>query len=398
MQADKYNGNLLTRYKDDPSHVLSEMVHSLVMNTANPKINDTFVLLLQNENYADIRCRVIGFVPYNDSVDNSTEKNTNLVNWRNTHNPADNVIPNMRGWDIKGLYRCSAIYGESLAIGTQPQAVTITDMTNYFPLYIWKLMDLTKKREKGDNFFFNGIDIALLQDYSQARVFNVKTPKQAMRNNNFCTIHGFNGYTGEWYDPTAIDGDLSVIITEEELRYNSFYSFDRWKTTDKFKDIENITGIAFPNPNVNKWYQKGVKVVKSFEVPTFPFVDGIENRINSNVPADNGMVTRTIVPFKATRRYITTNAGKDLDLILLDTPVGMAAHRYSCQSNPTDTVEEGNYFKVKDNDQFKGLSNTGVNHVKRCLTFAMPDYISNNEPRCWTKGEKIPLVITATVG
>lgn len=118
--SNKYQGNLLTRYRDVVTggascHQISEIVHSLVMNTANPEINDTFVLLLQNNNYPDSRCRVVGFVPYNDES-NKNDKNTNLINWRNVHNPDDLISDEYKGWDIRGLYRCSAVYGESLAL------------------------------------------------------------------------------------------------------------------------------------------------------------------------------------------------------------------------------------------------------------------------------------------
>jgi hypothetical protein len=396
-----YNGNRIDRYKDLGSHVMSEVVHTTVLNTANPIINDTFVMILQNNNYPDKRCRIIGFVPYNEpsKPDDRILKipNKDRINWRNTHNPDDLIDTKYRGWDIKGLYRCSATYGESLAIGTQPDNITITNTTDYFPLYIWKLMDLSKKREKGANFFFNGIDMDMLNPnairYDQIRVFNVKNPKQAIRKNNFCKVKGFNGYNGTWYDNTPPDSALTVIVTEEELRYNSFYSFDRWKTTDKFTN-ENVKTMCYPNPNVNKWYQKGVKVVKSFEYPTFQFADNIENTISNSVPADNGMKNSNAKPFTINKRTITNNAGIDLDLLLINPNAGPNEFNPGSTCNEQD-ISSDMYFKVNDNSPFKGISGTNVNYVQRCITFAMPDYISNNEPRCWTKGEIIPLVVTA---
>ena len=391
MQADEYNGNLLARYKDNPAHALSDVVHSLVMNTANPKINDTFVLILENKNYPDVRCRVIGLVPYNHPTINPNEKETGLANWRNTHNEADGVMANYRGWDIKGLYRCSAIYGESLAIGTQPDKLIVADPTNYFPLYIWKLMDLSKKREKGANFFFNGISVNDLNNYSQVRVFNVKTPKQAMRNNTFCKVRGFNGYTGQWYNNNEPEGDLTVIVTEEELRYNSFYSFDRWKTNDK--SVYNYSNFCYPNPQVNRWYQKGVKVVKSFEVPTFPFAANVEEDIHKHIPIDNG-ITGPGQTLKATRRTLKTTA-RDIEVLMLKLNNTYLA-RECCDGQ--DKMNNFGLWKVKGFEQFKQFSNKTDNFVERVVTFAMPDYISNNEPRCWTKGEKIPLVVTANFG
>ena len=393
--TDWYNGNLLSRFKDiKPTDKVSIPCHANAIGTSNPQVNDTYIILAHNYNYPEVRCRVLSFVPYNRD---DGEIN---VNWRNSLNPDDGILPQFRGWDIRGLYKCSSVYGESMLIGTQPYPGITPNQSEYFPLYLWKLMDLSKKRETADMLYWNGLNFDIINNLKQSRVFNVRTPRQALRNNNFCKVIGFNGYTGGFYG-TDNDCDLGVIVVEEELRLNSFYSFDRWKTTDKFDD-NNIKSMCYPNPNVQRWYQKGVKVVKSFERPTFPFADNIESKITDTPRTVLGLPDKN---FKAVRRFITTQSGIDLDIISMlgpgswNTPITnlqawlpqYAAHEY----NVTDDCR---YFEINHNgikDQFKGYSGSSTNYIERCLTFAMPDYISNNEPRCWTKGEVIPLVITA---
>ena len=141
-------------------------------------------------------------------------------------------------------------------------------------------MDITQKRLKGSHKFFNGLAISYMNDYGKGRVFNVRPPRQALRDTDFCTINGYNGYKDEWYDGAAPTSDLAVIVTEEELRHNSYYSFDRWKTQgNMWPPMHSVQKTCYQNPYVAKWYQDGVKVIKSFEVPTFPFVDTVENDI-----------------------------------------------------------------------------------------------------------------------
>ena len=89
-EDDMYNGNLLSRFRDEVWHDVSELVHATALGTANPQLNDTYVIIVNNNNYSEGRCRVIGFVPYWGTDKNSIDRY--MVNWRNSLNPSDNFI------------------------------------------------------------------------------------------------------------------------------------------------------------------------------------------------------------------------------------------------------------------------------------------------------------------
>lgn len=289
------------------------------------------------------------------------------------------------GWYTCGLYTDHVRYAEMLLFTTLLDKIPYgTDLDKYlYPLYIWGLWDITKKRDD-DKVWWNGIDLDLT-DKKKYRRWKVKTPTMELLRNEDIGHAWWNKTTNSWerkgsekpIELLFMENDLD-ITTNNQVYSNGDYgvmnrsgTFIVQSVTERESYLAKDKDDYYPKLPLVEMYGQNNIFYHSFQIAEFDgYIDYLTNR---------GYWIRTsdINTVQYIRKEYWINEYRE--------------YPYA------DEKIQGN-IKLATTDNYTERSD-GDKHWKtqNCLTHLYLRYIDAEFPRPWHKGEKIPFVITVKI-
>ena len=379
-------------YANDKNSLL---LHSRLLRTSNPKYNDTYVNFIKRiasnnidiykewrPEYLNTLLTAVEQIEATAIIANSYIKYNQIFSNNYWFEPFYNhpQIPTMPypGWYMLGTLQDSCRYGESLLITTSLlddyEDAHIQLIKEYlYPCYVWKLWDMTKKRDN-NNQYWNGIEFGVNDDLKNPGVspnpymlWRIQQPSRSMEGiTGLANIDAFdelipivNGAD----DTNAVIKDISLVIWESNLFENPYF-------TKVFGDL-NL---------------KNFEKIQTFEVlENTEIQESINDAIALYTPIANELTNPNNDYIYSIRNIITTldSAGFTdytiQDINIKDSTKSVKCAVYGVFSGYT--VESNIYLYA---------------HIL-VLPTLLPDYINTKVPRMWLNCDKIPVVITMII-
>lgn len=276
------------------------------------------------------------------------------------HNPIDDDL-DYKGLEIvNGTLGDVAKYGDILLFSTYSREKDYTG--NWYPCYILTRFDISKKRKEGLDRYWNGL---YLPDVETTPVLTnnnnhlyIKPPTQSLKDIvKSVRRREISGGVAKYYDEdeveeTAING--FTLYFQEELSGERL-STDPQQTIYSNGFIQNHTMSQYVS-SYNGDHSESVNTILSFDTPKYKWYR---------------------------------------DLLAA---IGVTTERREAFSTYTNTfVSGGTTYNFEDIREVLGILDLTY-YSSLVLVHILPDYISAKVPRCWTKEDNIPFVVTLTIG
>ena len=386
-----------------PENRIVTMANELLL-TSNPFYNKTFLSFLKrlpqgtslkekdyciDNNLVALTPECTGIVARIYEYENNAEN----LDW---HEPFKDGAT-YPGWYTCGLYTDHVRYGEQLLFTTLLDKLPYgTDLDKYlFPVYMWGLWDLTKKR-KDSQIWWNGIDFPNLETDKQTyRKWKVKTPTMDLLRNDNVGYAYWDKSANAWQrkgneKPIEIlfmENDLDIannghclVVTPPE--YEDYGIFNREDIVHDSTTVGFFERESYLAKDIEDEHPKLVKN-SSYDSPNL-FFKSIE-----------------IADFDGYTDYLKNTRGHQIQKIAL---LGLDWKNASGNSHyPIGDKILFNDILVATEDSYKATEEENpVNFYKSwksqsTLTHIYLRYIDNRFPRPWHKGEKIPFVLTVKI-
>lgn len=387
-----YTKNVFT-YPENREIVLSNEL----MLTSNPDYNKTFISFLKrlpndstepkkdgltNQDLLDLLPECTAVVARVIENDGSTD----VLGWHEPHQD----IADYPGWYTCGLYTDHTRFGEQLLFTTLLESIAYGgDLDRYlFPVYMWGLWDLTKKR-KDAKVWWNGIDFPNLDtDKQKYRKWKVKTPTMELLREDVVGTAYYDKSSSTWLGDT--NKPIQVLFMENDLEVASLDT----SSIDVSLEDTGVPGIIHRTGSNRESY------LSKSETDEFPKI----TESLSYVETQNSIFFESydIADFPNYKEYLK-GVGywvRKLNLTefewVNDTLSGVGS---TSIPRSTSTLHED--LNVATTDTFYTLKPDNNNKsyiLQNALRNVYLRYIDQDVPRPWHKDEKIPFVLTAKIG
>jgi len=369
--------DILDYLTDKTTNKSNLVLHAKLLKTANPKINDTYVIFFKRRVESDGDDYYIGDIGLGTYVEATGilgftykyDGNNYETGWHEIFRDNNvNSVP-FPGWYPLGTLMDSCRYGESLLFVTKllneyPDNTKTKADKLMFPVYMWKNWDLTKKLEN-DNQFWNGLGLTLAkEDYNLWKVYEPSVNMENMTGLAFADTQGIRKYVNGNVDDNAELSDISLVLWENDLYCNPYF--------DKLKDNSD--------PPNSLETLKNVPLYSTFEVLNGDKVEKLMLNCIKDEIGENAAIDDASTPIAQDYYYYYAKTDINIKTFLAtdDTtvkviPIGRI--RYHAQE--TREILKKDVYSV--------------------VTTCLPDYSKGYLPRMWLKEERIPILVTYVI-
>lgn len=326
------------------------------------------------------------------------------------------------GWDIRGTFTDAARHGGTLIVTSnvakeyRPWSVSF-DWTqdwieSMYPCYVWTYWDLRRKRynRKYWQVISDGVTtVTALADLSENYTaddkysqFKVMYPSQYLTRNE--SLASWRAYTTNSVivNASAADGgDLSLAVATDNAAHNVLNIGPQNNSIVEVSIVE-ARGRSFSS-TPQQWISDSNPDDDRLAVESeYVMLNNYSSHIRTLEIPKNYTIARASNEYWATA-VRKTRAGKQVENIDIQKgTLSISASRKKTTEiigkplldpNDTDRYLGNGYYDDKDDENFKKIEDP----IIWVVPISLPNYLENNCPRPWLKGEKIPLLLTATV-
>lgn len=336
--------------------------------------------------------------------------------------PISHVYP---GWMPRGIYTDHSRYGSSVVFttelnkyvdpvdtavyrtGTDYPTATPERGDQMYPCYVWELWDISYKRDKGQDQFWNiqnagygtpfrELDelVPLYKKDNKFQTYKVRYPSMWITRNDAAGFVELNS-VGDVFTST-MDRDIEVCIVEQDFASVHTSDPERWygnpndkTSTPKYLPADYTRGV---DTNANPW-ERPVLYRNPYLNSDLIFSESLEVFDGIEVAMEEQHRKYTEMYSGEAKEYgvadtVANWMGQDYEMRVIGCPLKM--HDPAPRE---DGKMIGGRMYAPNEDRHPQWGKGGY----AVLPLRVPNYLENQTPRSWVKGEKIPFVLTAVI-
>lgn len=321
------------------------------------------------------------------------------------------------GWFSYGIMRDHTVYGGSVVFVTDfnnevepfdPSVETPrTDnpmSLNMYPVYVFKLWDISNRRDKGTEFFWDMKNIStqtntniplntLVPNYSgdDYQRFKIIYPSMWLLRNDLVGVVEC-GSEADIYQ-TALTKPIELCLFERRVRSfeTKYFPIGVNGSNTRFnadtEQIEPSSKWEYINDEAD--FTESLETLRSitYAVQEVKWEEGL-------LYSDGNVAGITAFENDWKETALTVNwMGRNISMQCITKGDIYASELENRQNNLGDPIDQSGKMREPTNGDKKLWDSLG----RWVLPVRLPNYIGNKNPRYWMQGEKIPLVITGKV-